>query len=73
MARAIVQLARNLGKETVAEGVERPEQVTALRSLRCGYAQGYHFSPAVPEAEFEELLRDQAAALEPAPRRVASR
>ena len=61
MASAIVQLAHNLGMETIAEGVERPEQVTALQRLRCAHAQGYHFSPPITAPEMEELLRDQAA------------
>jgi len=62
MARAIVQLAQNLGMDTIAEGVERPDQVAALRDLRCAHAQGYHFSPPVSAPELEELLRDQALA-----------
>ena len=61
MASAIVQLAHTLGMETIAEGVERPEQVTALQRLRCAHAQGYHFSPPVTAPELEELLREQAA------------
>ena len=62
MVRAIVQLGHNLGMETIAEGVERPDQVTALQLLRCSQAQGYHFSPPITAPELEELLRDQAAA-----------
>ena len=62
MASAIVQLAHNLRMETIAEGVEHPEQVTALKRLGCAHAQGYHFSPPVTAAEMEELLRGQAAA-----------
>jgi diguanylate cyclase (GGDEF)-like protein/PAS domain S-box-containing protein len=62
MATAIVQLAHNLGMETIAEGVERPEQVTALQRLNCAHGQGYHFSPPITAPEMEELLRDQAAA-----------
>ena len=65
MARAIVQLAHNLGMETIAEGVERPGQILALRALRCGYAQGYHIALPVPTDELEEMLRDQALATRP--------
>ena len=71
MARAIIELAHNLGMETIAEGVERPEQVNAVRRLRCAYAQGYHFSPPLPAAELEELLREQAAS-GPRPRSIAT-
>ena len=39
--RAIVDLARSFGMKTVAEGVETPEQLQALRGLGCARAQGY--------------------------------
>ena len=70
MARAIIELAHNLGMETIAEGVERPDQVAAVRRLRCPYAQGYHFSPPLPAEEHEELLREQALS-GPGPQRIA--
>ena len=35
IVRAIVALARNLGMEVVAEGVETAEHLTALRALQC--------------------------------------
>lgn len=38
---AIVSLAGALGFDVVAEGVETPEQLAALRVLGCDYAQGY--------------------------------
>ena len=54
---AVVALARNLGCDLVAEGVETAEQENALRRLGVVYAQGYRFSPAVPAREAEWLLR----------------
>ncbi|HET9754728.1 MAG TPA: bifunctional diguanylate cyclase/phosphodiesterase [Myxococcales bacterium] len=54
---AVVALARNLGCELVAEGVETADQEQALRRLGVAYAQGYRFSPAVPACEAEWLLR----------------
>ncbi|MFB3054702.1 MAG: putative bifunctional diguanylate cyclase/phosphodiesterase, partial [Alphaproteobacteria bacterium] len=47
VVRAIAGLARNLGLDIVAEGIERPEQVTLLRDLQCDYGQGYFFSEPV--------------------------
>lgn len=50
ITEAIVRLARGLGLETVAEGVETVEQRDVLRRLGCATAQGFWWSPAVPLA-----------------------
>jgi len=42
--RAIVALARNLGIEVIAEGVETEAQLDQLRHLECEHAQGFYFS-----------------------------
>lgn len=47
VVKAIIMLARALGLEVVAEGVETPEQLRQLQMLQCGYGQGYHFSRPV--------------------------
>ena len=60
MTRAIVQLAQNLSMTTIAEGVERPAQVSALLELGCLYAQGFHFAKPLPEADFTALLEREA-------------
>jgi diguanylate cyclase (GGDEF)-like protein len=54
---AIVSLAHSLQLKVVAEGVETPEQLEFLQRLGCDQYQGYHFSPAVPAAEFAGLIR----------------
>ena len=46
-----ILIARGLGVDITAEGVETEEQLEHLRKLGCTYAQGYLFSPAVPAAE----------------------
>ncbi|HEX4108216.1 MAG TPA: EAL domain-containing protein, partial [Solirubrobacteraceae bacterium] len=56
IASSIVELARGLGMSVIAEGVEREEQVELLRGLGCQYAQGYLFSPPVPETAVGALL-----------------
>ena len=53
---AAVGLAAELGMMVVAEGVETREQAGFLRDIRCTAAQGYYFSPPVPEERFETLL-----------------
>ena len=51
IVRTIITLARNLGMQVVAEGVETARQGELLRGLGCEYAQGYFFSrPLDPEA-----------------------
>jgi EAL domain-containing protein (putative c-di-GMP-specific phosphodiesterase class I) len=51
VVEAIVSMAHVLGKVTVAEGVETPEQVRTLRELGCDFAQGYLFSKPVARHE----------------------
>ena len=58
LVRTAVDLGHNLGLTVVAEGVEQPEHVAALRELGCDIAQGYHFgSPMAAEALDEILAR----------------
>src|SRR5690606_32255681 len=50
LVRTIVNVAHNLGMDTVAEGVESEEHVQRLRELGCEYAQGFYFAePGPPE------------------------
>ena len=42
--RTIVELARVLGMDVVAEGIETLEQYDLLRQLGCRFGQGYLFS-----------------------------
>lgn len=55
----IINLARWLGLEVVAEGVETVEQLNKLSELGCDYAQGYYFSKPIPYKEFEEQLEKE--------------
>ncbi|HMF57466.1 MAG TPA: EAL domain-containing protein [Pyrinomonadaceae bacterium] len=55
IVRTILTLARNLGMEVVAEGVETTEQHKRLKSLECKYAQGYLFSRPVDADTIERL------------------
>ncbi len=54
--RTIVSLAQNLDIHVIAEGVETPEQLAALRALKCEYAQGFAFSKAVSSSDAETML-----------------
>jgi diguanylate cyclase (GGDEF)-like protein len=52
----IVSLARAFELSTVAEGVEREEELALLRGLGCEQSQGYLHSPPLPLEAFEALL-----------------
>ena len=53
IVEAIAGMARSLGLELVAEGVETSSQLARLRELGCLRAQGYLFSPPLPAAELD--------------------
>jgi diguanylate cyclase (GGDEF)-like protein len=57
----IVQIGTLLGKEIVAEGVETPDQATALLKHGCSVAQGYLYSPALTAIDFEAFVSQRAA------------
>ncbi|MDR7335585.1 EAL domain-containing protein [Roseateles asaccharophilus] len=54
LCRAIVTMARELGLEVVAEGVETEAQMVALRDMGCDWGQGWWFGKGVSAGEFEE-------------------
>ncbi len=54
LVRNIVEIARSLGIETVAEGVETHEHAGILRQLGCDYLQGYAFAKPL---SFEDFTR----------------
>lgn len=52
----IVNLAHQLGREVVCEGVELPEQAALLRAMGVQQAQGYLYSRPVTAAQAERLI-----------------
>jgi sensor c-di-GMP phosphodiesterase-like protein len=69
----LIIVARDLGTEIVAEGVETEAQALYLRARGVIMAQGFLFAPAIKPAPFRELARalnpgreaDAEAAVEP--------
>ncbi len=57
IVRTIVELARVLGMDVVAEGIETQTQYDLLRQLGCRFGQGFLFSPPVPAATITQMLR----------------
>jgi len=56
IVRAVISLAQALGKDTVAEGIEREEQYVALRAMGCDLAQGYWVSRPLDAEAMRNLL-----------------
>jgi diguanylate cyclase (GGDEF)-like protein len=56
LVRSIVGLARDLGIETVAEGVQCEEELTILAEVGCTSAQGYLISKPVPAGAIARAL-----------------
>jgi diguanylate cyclase (GGDEF)-like protein/PAS domain S-box-containing protein len=56
LTRAILVLAKSLGLEVVAEGVESPQQAQFLSMHGCKFMQGYYLSPPVLAAELPSVV-----------------
>ncbi|UOY01462.1 putative bifunctional diguanylate cyclase/phosphodiesterase [Blastococcus sp. PRF04-17] len=65
LCESIAGIARALGLDVVAEGVETPAQLAALAGFGCGFAQGFLISRPIPPAQVEPLLAAGAGALLP--------
>jgi EAL domain-containing protein (putative c-di-GMP-specific phosphodiesterase class I)/ActR/RegA family two-component response regulator len=58
IVKSVIDLARNMGLATVAEGVETAEVADLLVDLGVGALQGYYFSPPLPFDQFIGWLRE---------------
>jgi diguanylate cyclase (GGDEF)-like protein/PAS domain S-box-containing protein len=63
IVRAIVTLAKSLGRKVVAEGIETEQQLQLLRQLDVDEGQGYLLSRPVPAAAAAQLLNTPMAIL----------
>jgi EAL domain-containing protein (putative c-di-GMP-specific phosphodiesterase class I) len=69
LIRSLVDFARGLGAQVVAEGVETAEDAAALRALGVDYGQGWYFGrPAVPAPSPALVAEPAAAGSVPRPR-----
>lgn len=55
LVRSIIEIARSLGVETVAEGVETMQHAALLRELGCDLLQGYAFARPLPFNDFTTM------------------
>ena len=63
---AIINMARSLDLDTIAEGIETAGQLALLRSKGCHVGQGYLFSPPLDAQRIYTLLKQQAPFRQPA-------
>ena len=57
IVRAIIDLARALGMDVLAEGIETPAQYHLLRDLGCRFGQGFLFARPMRADDITQLLR----------------
>jgi EAL domain-containing protein (putative c-di-GMP-specific phosphodiesterase class I) len=67
VAEGIVQIARTLRLEVVAEGIETEEQRDLLRSMGCHYGQGYLLAMPMPVGQAEDLVTSGFSTAAPLP------
>ena len=63
IVRTILTLARNLGLDVIAEGVETSDQLELLRWLNGEYAQGFYFHKPLEPSRVEVILGSDRAKL----------
>lgn len=59
IVKNVIEIARGLQFQIVAEGVESRKQYEILKRLDCDYIQGYYFSTPLPPEEFEQFLENE--------------
>ena len=56
IVNAIIQLAKNLGLKTIAEGIESERQLEILNEMGCDMGQGFHLAKPMRETEVKEFI-----------------
>ncbi len=62
--RSIVRMAKEIGIQTLAEGVETQEQFEFLRSIGCEKIQGYYFGKPMPMGEVIPYAQEKGMKIE---------
>jgi predicted signal transduction protein with EAL and GGDEF domain len=57
LTRTVVQVGRDLGLQVIAEGIEQPRQLLALREMGCGYGQGFGVAKPMGAPAVEAMIR----------------
>jgi len=56
LTRTVVQVGRELGLQVIAEGIEQPRQLSALREMGCDYGQGFLVARPMAALGVEALM-----------------
>ncbi len=59
LTAGIIEMAHRMNMTVVAEGIERPEEVTVLSDLGCDHLQGYFFGKPMTDVELVSMLSHQ--------------
>ncbi len=59
LVKGIIDMFHNLDMKIVCEGVEKQEQVDALKELKADLIQGFYYSKPMPVEEFEAYIGDK--------------
>ena len=54
---SVINMAKELHLETVAEGIENEQQSELLKSMGCDIVQGFFFAHPMPEKDFSDKLK----------------
>ena len=57
LTKTVVQVGRDLGLQVIAEGIEQPRQLIALREMGCGYGQGFLVARPMGAPGVEAMIR----------------
>src|SRR5689334_12708488 len=57
LTKTVVQVGRDLGLRVIAEGIEQPRQLTALREMGCCYGQGFLVARPMDASGVEALIK----------------
>ena len=59
ICRTIIKMAHELGKKSIAEGVETREQLEFLKEFRCDFVQGFFYSRPLTNDDFVLFIEKQ--------------
>ena len=60
IVNAVIRIAKSKKIETIAEGIENPNQAKILRKLGCNFGQGYLYGKPMPPEQLEAFFRQNA-------------